>query len=143
MLTDGNTIEGMVAYLRALLCRDGVEADAARRPDRLGWTQRGQSVPLPTMLHAEGLSYLLEGDPDRADAIFARAVDAATRAGVRPFVALLLADRGIAAIERDDWVAAGTFAEQALAIMHGRSVRRLLDERPRVCVGGPRRAPTR
>ena len=38
---------------------------------------------------------------------------------MRPFVALVLADRGSAAIERDDWAAAGTFADQALTIMHG------------------------
>ena len=71
------------------------------------------------MLHAEGVAHLLEGDPDRADAILARAVDAATRAGSRPFVPVVLAERGLAAIERDDWTAAGTFAEQALASMHG------------------------
>ena len=28
VLDDGNTMEGTLAYLRALLCRDGVEGDA-------------------------------------------------------------------------------------------------------------------
>ena len=35
---------------------------------------------------------------------------------MRPFAALLFADRASVAIERDDWAAAGTFAEQALTI---------------------------
>jgi LuxR family maltose regulon positive regulatory protein len=69
------------------------------------------------MLHAEGVSYLLEGDPDRADAIFARATDAATRAGVVPFIPVLLTERGIAAAERNDWPAADSFAERAMATM--------------------------
>ncbi len=38
---------------------------------------------------------------------------------MRPFAALLLADRGSVALERDDWAAAGAFADQALTIMHG------------------------
>ena len=118
VLTDGSTIDGMVAYLRANLCRNGIEA--MRRDAQIAWEGLSSTSPFRSnMLHVEGLSHLLEGDADRADAFFARAVDVAIRDGVRPFVALLLADRGTAAIERDDWVAAGTFAEQALTIMHG------------------------
>ena len=63
-------------------------------------------------------------------------LDAATRAGVLPFVPVLLAERGIVAIERDDWAEAGAFAEQALAIMQDGPVRRVLDECPRVRLGG-------
>ena len=55
------------------------------------------------MLHVEGLSHLLDGDLDRADACLARAVDAASRVGNLPSVSILLAERGIVAIERDDW----------------------------------------
>ena len=107
-----------MAYLRAILCRDGLEAMRRDAQDRAGMDSARPARIAPTMIHAEGLSHLLEGDADRADAIFARAVDAAIRARA-PFVALLLADRGIAAIERADWAAAGTFADQALTIMHG------------------------
>ena len=56
------------------------------------------------MLHTEGVSYLLEGDPGRADAILAHAVDVATAAGAAPLVALILAERAIAAGERADWL---------------------------------------
>ena len=115
-LDDGNTMEGTLAYLRALLCRDGVEE--MRRDAQIAWNGLSPASPYrATMLHAEGLSYLLEGDLDRSDAFFSRAVDAATRAGVLPFVPVVLAERGIVAIERDDWAETEVFAEQALATM--------------------------
>ena len=124
-----------MAYLRALLCRDGVEE--MRRDAQIAWNGLSPDSPYrATMLHVEGLSHLLEGDLDRADALLSRAVDAATRAGILPFVPVLLAERGIVAIERDDWAAAAAFAEQALATMRGRPVRRVLDECSRVRVGG-------
>jgi LuxR family transcriptional regulator, maltose regulon positive regulatory protein len=117
-LADGNTIEATVAYLRALLCRDGV---AAMRSDSLV-ALAGFDPASPyraTMLQTEGVSYLLEGDLDRADALLARAVDMATAAGVMPFVPVLLAERGIIALERGDWNDAAAGAEQATAIMQG------------------------
>ena len=70
------------------------------------------------MLHAQGVAHLLQGDPDQADLFFARAVDEATSAGVLPFIPVLLAERGLVAIERDDWPEAEALATQALAIMH-------------------------
>ena len=117
-LEDGNTVEGTVAYLRALLCRDGV--DQMRRDARIAWSGLSPASPYrATMLHAEGLSYLLEGDLERADAILARAVDEATGAGVLPFVPVILAGRGIIALERDDWPGAQALALRAESIMRG------------------------
>ena len=116
-LADGNTLEGTLAYLRALLCRDGVKQ--MRRDAQLAWDGLAPESPYrATMLHVEALSHLLDGDLDRADACLARAVDAASRVGNLPSVSILLAERGIVAIERDDWTAAAAFAEQALAIVH-------------------------
>jgi LuxR family transcriptional regulator, maltose regulon positive regulatory protein len=119
LLPDGNTVEGTLAYLRALLCRDGV--DAMRRDAQIAWSGLSTASPYrATMLQAEGLAHLLAGDADRADATFARAVSAATDAGVLPFVPVLLAERGIVAIERDDWPGAEELAEPAQSIMqHG------------------------
>jgi LuxR family maltose regulon positive regulatory protein len=117
-LDDGNTVEGTVAYLRAILCRDGV--DEMRRDARIAWNGLSPASPYrATMLHAEGLSYLLDGDLERADAIFARAVDEATAAGVLPFVPVVLAERGILALERDDGAGAHDYAAQAESIMQG------------------------
>ncbi len=71
-----------------------------------------------TMLHVEALSSSARGR-SRPGGRSASPVplDAATRAGNLPFVSVVLAERGIVAIERDDWATAGVFAEQALAIM--------------------------
>ena len=69
------------------------------------------------MLHTEGVSHLLDGNPDRADPILAHAVDVAVEAGAVPLVALVLSERGIAAGERSDWSAAEVFSEQALVIV--------------------------
>ena len=117
-LADGNTMEATLAYLRALLCRHGPEQ--MRRDARTSWQGLNPASPYrSTMLHVEGLSHLLAGDTDAADAIFARAVDTAERTGSLPSVPVLLATRGSLAIERGDWAAAESFAEQALALMEG------------------------
>ena len=118
VLDDGSTIEGMVGYLRANLCRNGPKA--MRRDAQIALHGLSPASPFRcNMIQVEGLSHLLEGDTDRADACFARAVDEATRLRMRPFAALLLTDRASAAIERDDWATARTFADQALTIMYG------------------------
>jgi LuxR family transcriptional regulator, maltose regulon positive regulatory protein len=116
MQADGNTMEASLAYLRALLCRDGL--DAMRRDAQLALGGLSPTSPYrASMLHAEGQSHLLQGDLDTADALFARALDEATSAGVVPFVPVLMAQRGIVATERDDWSEAATLAEHALAGM--------------------------
>ena len=108
----------MLAYLRANLCRDGLEA--MRRDAQLGSQELSPFGSFhTTMIQVEGLSHLLEGHPDRADEFFARAVDEAVRSGIPPVVALELADRASAAFEREDWTAGTTFADQASAIVQG------------------------
>jgi LuxR family transcriptional regulator, maltose regulon positive regulatory protein len=95
-LSDGSTMESYLAYLRAILCRDGVQE--MRRDARTAWDGLSPLSPYrSTMLHTEGLSYLLEGDPDRADPVFVRAFDAATDAGSLPLAAVVLAERCIVA----------------------------------------------
>jgi LuxR family maltose regulon positive regulatory protein len=115
-LSDGSTMEGYLAYLRAILCREGVQE--MRRDARTGWDGLGPLSPYrATMLYTEGLSYLLEGDPDRADPIFAHAFDAATDLGSVPLAAVVLAERCIVAVGRDDWPAAVALSEQALSMV--------------------------
>jgi LuxR family transcriptional regulator, maltose regulon positive regulatory protein len=115
-LDDGNTVEGTVAYLRALLGRDGV--DAMRRDAQIALSGLSPASPYrATMVYTEGVSHLLDGDLDRADAILAHALDATTAARVQPFVPVVLATRGIVAIERDAWDEAEAFADQAGAVM--------------------------
>ena len=115
-LPDGNTMEASLAYLRALVCRNGL--DEMRKDARTALEGLSPTSPYrATMLHAEGLAALLEGDLVEADLFFSRAVDEASSAGVVPFVPLLLAERGIVAIERDRWSEARQLAAEALAIM--------------------------
>ena len=64
-----------------------------------------------------GVSYLLEGDAERADPILASAVDVAVASGAVPFVALVLAERAIAASERGEWSSAQGFTQEALSIV--------------------------
>ena len=99
ILSDGNTMEGTVAYLRTLICRDGLEE--MRQDARTALEGLSPTSPYrPAMLHAEGASHLLDGDADLADGFFVRAVEEARSTGATPFIPLLLAERGIAAIER-------------------------------------------
>ena len=70
-----------------------------------------------TMLHVQGVSYLLEGDPARAEPILARAFDVAMAAGAAPFAPLVLAERSIAASESDDWMTAGALSDRACAMV--------------------------
>jgi LuxR family transcriptional regulator, maltose regulon positive regulatory protein len=115
-LPDGSTMESYLAYLRTLLCRDGVEA--MRHDAQIAWTGLSPLSPYrATMLHAEGLSYLLEGELDRADPILARAFDVATDVGAVPLAAVVLAERCSVAVGRDDWPAAVALAERALSIV--------------------------
>jgi LuxR family maltose regulon positive regulatory protein len=101
-LPDGSTMESHLAYLRAILCRDGVAE--MRRNARIAWDGLSPLSPYrATMLHTEGLSFLLEGDPERADAEFARAFEAASEAGAPPLAAVVLAERCSIAAGRDDW----------------------------------------
>jgi LuxR family maltose regulon positive regulatory protein len=117
-LPDGSTMESYLGYLRAILCRDGVTE--MRRDARLAWDGLGPLSPYrATMLHTEALSFLLDGDPERADAVFARALEAATEAGAPPLAAVILAERCSIAAGREDWTQAATLADRALELIGG------------------------
>jgi LuxR family transcriptional regulator, maltose regulon positive regulatory protein len=117
-LPDGSTMESYLAYLRAILCRDGV-AEMRHDAQLAGEGLSPLSPYRATMLHTEALSFLLTGDPERADVVFTRAVEAATEAGAPPLAAVVLAERGIIAAGRDDWAEAVALADRALAIIRG------------------------
>ena len=115
-LPDGSTMASYLAYLRALLCRDGVQE--MRRDAQIGWDGLSPLSPYrATMRYTEGLSHLLEGDLETADPILAHAFDAATGMGAAPLAAVVLAERCSIAVGRGDWPAAVALAELALAIV--------------------------
>ena len=117
-LADGNTLEGTLAYLRALLCRDGVEE--MRRDAQLAWDGLAPESPYrATMLHVEALSHLLEGDLDRARCLSLHALST-PRAGwaiFHPFPSSSPSGASWRSNATTGLTAAG-YAEQALAIVH-------------------------
>lgn len=122
-LPDGNTMAATLAYLRALLCRRGVAE--MRHDAQLALAGLSPASPYrATMLHTEGVSHLLDGDLDRADPLFAHAFDVATSSSAVPFLSVVLAERGIVAIMRDDWREADAFADQALVFVQDGSLDR-------------------
>ncbi len=115
-LPDGSTMESTLAYLRAILSRDGV--DEMRRDAQIAWEGLSPASPYrATMLHTEGISYLVQGDHDRADPILAHAFDVATGANALPLAALILAERCIVAAQRDRWAEVATLAQRTVAIV--------------------------
>jgi LuxR family maltose regulon positive regulatory protein len=115
-LPDGSTTESWVALLRALLCRDGVarmRADAEVAVAGLGPASQWRA----TALLLEGISYVLDGEVDRADPILGHAVEVATRAGAPPAASAALAERSIVAMQRNQWRQAETLAQRALGSM--------------------------
>ena len=116
VLPDGSTMAGTLAYLRAILFRDGVAE--MRRDARLAWDGLSPSSPYrATMLHTEGMSYLLEDNAERADPIFARAYEAACSSNALPLAALVLAERCFVASTRGDWAEVLAFSERAVTIV--------------------------
>ena len=116
ILPDGSAMEATLAYLRAILCRDGM-ADM-RRDARTAWQGLSPASPYrATMLYTEGISYLLEGDPFRAEPILARALDLATHSGSLPLASLILAEQCGVAAERNDWSEITTLAKNAATIV--------------------------
>ena len=71
------------------------------------------------MHHTEGLSYLLEGDLDRADASFSHAYDLAASFETWPVTALVLAEQFLLAAERDDWTAAESLIKRSIETVAG------------------------
>jgi LuxR family transcriptional regulator, maltose regulon positive regulatory protein len=115
-LPDGSTMESTLAYLRAILCRDGV--DEMRRDAQIAWEGLSPTSPYrATMLHTEGISYVLQGDHDRADPILAHAFDVAADANALPLAALILAERCIVAAQHDRWTDVATLAQRAVALV--------------------------
>ena len=117
-LPDGSaSLASWQAMLRALRCRNGVEA-----------MQRDASLALRTLAHGSpwrppsllllGLAELMAGDGERADDLFAESEDAvqsfATPTTTPVLRALALAERTVVAIHQQEWARADLLAEQAL-----------------------------
>jgi LuxR family transcriptional regulator, maltose regulon positive regulatory protein len=115
VLPDGSTMEGTLAYLRACLCRDGTAE--MRRDSRIALDGLSPGSPYrAAMLYTEGLSYLLEGEPARAEPILARALDIAAQIDAPPLTTLILAQQCGTAAQRNSWSEVMALAQRAAAI---------------------------
>ena len=116
-LPDGSTVAGTLAYLRAILCREGPKT--MRRDALAAWQGLSPASPYrATMLQIEGVSYLVEGNLDLANAVLARAVDSAIGVGNLPLAALTLAERFLVADELDDAVVADRMLQRSVEIVN-------------------------
>jgi LuxR family transcriptional regulator, maltose regulon positive regulatory protein len=110
------TLDASMALLRTLLCRDGM---AAMRADAAAASQglAGDSPWQVTALLMEGISLLLDGQPDRADPILGRVVELAGQHGAAPAASAALAERATVAMERGQWEQASRLAGRAVAVV--------------------------
>jgi LuxR family transcriptional regulator, maltose regulon positive regulatory protein len=116
ILPDGSTMEGTLAYMRAILCRDG--AARMRRDARIAWDGLNPASPYrATMLYTEGVSYLLEDDLVRVGPILARALDVAAHVGSPPLTGLILAQQCSVAAQRNSWSEVTSLAQRAVEIV--------------------------
>jgi LuxR family transcriptional regulator, maltose regulon positive regulatory protein len=116
ILPDGSTMEGTLAYMRAILCRDGVAE--MRRDARIAWEGLSPASPYrATMLYTEGISYLLEDDRARAAPLLARALDASAQAGAAPLTGLILAEQCSVAAQGGSWSQVASLAQRAITIV--------------------------
>ena len=112
ILPDGSTLASWRAVLRGFQCRDGIDAmrrDAESAIDGLG---AGSGIRCAALV-LRGYSFLLGGDADRADPIFAQAVEVGLGTSAGAGVVLALAARGYCALGRGDWTAVESFVEEA------------------------------
>jgi LuxR family transcriptional regulator, maltose regulon positive regulatory protein len=118
VLPDGSTEQATLAYLRAILTREGPKAS---REDALE-AMDGLSPVSPyraTMVHTIGLSRLLEDDLDGADLAFADAYDLAMGSQALPLAAMVLAERHLVARARGNLAKADAEIDSAVRLVEG------------------------
>jgi DNA-binding CsgD family transcriptional regulator/anti-anti-sigma regulatory factor/anti-sigma regulatory factor (Ser/Thr protein kinase) len=118
MLPDGTaSIDGWLALLRAMMCRDGVEQLRSDAELACKLVPRGSLLRAPAVLLL-GISHLLVGDLDNADGLLAEAVEVAEDTKATDTAALALAERAVVAIDRREWDRAELLVEHARSLLH-------------------------
>jgi LuxR family maltose regulon positive regulatory protein len=117
-LPDGSDIDGWRAFLRALMCTSGVKR--MRADAQLAQVTLAPGSPFRALsLLLEGLSYVMEGEPEAADPILARAVDAGRYFGATGVFSVALSERALIAMTKADWDDGEQFTAEALAVVDG------------------------
>jgi LuxR family transcriptional regulator, maltose regulon positive regulatory protein len=122
---DDPYIEGWAAFLRANLCRHGVEqmrADA----DEAARKFAAAGIVLPAAPFNQGLARVVSGDSDGADAFFEDAISIG-EAGAPDVLEDALCERALLAIKHNEWSQAEAFASQARSVLRRAGIEDLLD----------------
>jgi len=118
ILQDGTvSIDGWLALLRAVMCRDGVEQLRGDAELACKLAPRGSLLRAPAVLFL-GISHLLVGDFDNADGLLAEAVEVAEDTKATDTAALALAERALVAIDRGEWDKAELLVEHGRSLLH-------------------------
>ena len=113
---DDPSAKAWAAVYRAIMCRRGVEqmrADADEAAERFAAANIVESAPALF----QGLARVLAGDLDDGDAFFEKVLTVPQETSTPEAVAVALGERSLLAMTRGDWTRAGTFAEQAGALL--------------------------
>jgi len=102
-----------IAAIRAWLCRDGVDAMRAEAECAIRATEADEPWQA-TALVALGTSYLLAGNPLRAEKVFDRAAAAAATSGAADELAVALAQLALLALDGGEWGTADVLTRDAL-----------------------------
>jgi LuxR family transcriptional regulator, maltose regulon positive regulatory protein len=113
---DGSTMASWLAVLRMFMGRDGM--DRMRRDAREALEGLAPASQWRASVHLfEGISWLFEGQPGRADPLLAHAIDVAMDLGAFPVAVVAIAERAIAALERDAGDEAAALVDHALDLV--------------------------
>ena len=111
---DDPRTEGWVAFLRAILCRHGVEQMRADADDATrGWA--AANIVGPASVALQGTARILCGDLDGGDAFLRDAISIGD-VGAPDTLANALCERSLVAMARSQWSRAEAFADQARAV---------------------------
>jgi LuxR family transcriptional regulator, maltose regulon positive regulatory protein len=108
---EDSAAQAWASFVRALLCRHGVEqmrADADEAVHRF----TTENIVQPGPLVCQGLARATCGDPDGADESFADAVSVGEQAGAHEALAVALCERSLLAMARNRWDRAEVLADQ-------------------------------
>ena len=118
VLADGSpSIDAWLALLRALRCPHGLARMRADAELAVATLARGSQFH-PTAVLLLAVSQLLAGDLDEADDLLADVAEEGLALSAPEPVAVALGERAAIAIEREAWVRAEEFADQALDVIN-------------------------
>jgi LuxR family maltose regulon positive regulatory protein len=113
---DGSTMASWRAQLRAFLCRTGVGAlrhDTEIALDGLAATSPWRA----SALAIQGVAYMLDDEPGRADWVLGQAHDVGLHVGALPAASFAFAERALLALESRSFEEAERLVERALALI--------------------------